>query len=524
MQAEDVLLWVAAAMERPMGYREYREYLREQWRGVHRSLAAQVEYDTFFDAVLRRGFSGRLDRQTVRGFAGVAGSLRIVPPQSGETVLLSNLDVRLRDGVGADRPILQEVGDSLTSVTWDTWVAINPNRAAREGIRRNDIIKVTGPAGSFEAAAYLLPGLHPNTIVVPRGNGHSGVSKVTEGIGTNPLVAYERRADSITGDPVTSVQAVSIEKTGKKHILALLQRHNDIANRHDIIKTISLTRATEKMGTTRNLDDVPDLYPKLGENAEYRWGMSIDLTACTGCSACMVACATENNVPVIGPEQIIRGREMHWIRLDRYFSGDLDNPEVTFQPMLCQHCNHAPCEAVCPVYATTHDEEGLNSQTYNRCVGTRYCANACPYKVRRFNWFTHRWNIIGDRPMDRNPRALNPDVTVRTRGVMEKCTFCYQRIRDAKHTAKEQGTQVADGVLQTACQQVCPSNAIIFGDLKNPRSAVAKQREDYRSYMVLGGDPDHGHYGIKTLPNVTYMAKVHHGEEKGTKTHDKHHG
>jgi molybdopterin-containing oxidoreductase family iron-sulfur binding subunit len=312
---------------------------------------------------------------------------------------------------------------------------------------------------------------------------------------------------------------------GRIYRLAAQQKSSDIGNRHDIVKTVSLSQAAVNVDKEKNLDKVPDLYPELPQ-AEYRWGMSVDLDKCTGCGSCMVACSIENNVPQVGREQVLLGREMHWIRLDRYFKGSSDNPEVTFQPVMCQHCNHAPCEAVCPVFATTHDAEGINSQTYNRCVGTRYCANACPYKVRRFNWWTHKWNVIGERPVDRNPRAMNPDVTVRTRGIMEKCTFCVQRIRDAKHVAKERAGKVADGEVKTACQQSCATNAISFGDLNDPRSRVSALRKDSRAYLMLGGDPEHGHYGIKTLPNVSYLAKVSHKEqaESGHGASEQHHG
>ena len=209
------------------------------------------------------------------------------------------------------------------------------------------------------------------------------------------------------------------------------------------------------------------------------------------------------------------GREMHWIRLDRYFSGQVTNPRVTIQPMMCQQCNHAPCEAVCPVYATTHDAEGINAMTYNRCVGTRYCANACPYKVRRFNWWTHKWNVIDAKDYNRNPRALNPDVTVRTRGVMEKCNFCYQRIRDGKHRAQAEKRQVKDQEIKTACQQTCPTEAITFGNLKDVNSKVAEHRRDPRAYLALGGHPEIKEYGLKTLPNVNYLANVTLHEEGG---------
>ena len=503
------------------------DFLRERWDGIHKLLAGQVEFDVFFNAVLRRGFSGRLSKQSVRPLSNLNASFKYKEPETGEFVLLSNLDTRLRDGIGASRPVLQEVGDSMTTIAWDSWVAMNPEKVKAMGLRRNDVLKITGPGGSsIEAAVYPLPGLHPNCIVVPRGNGHAeGISKITDNNGVDPLQLYSKREDPLTGDPCTSVQAVTVERTGRYYRLAYQQKHNDIANRKDIVKTLTMEKAKTDMTKTVDLDTVPDLYPKLDVGVEYRWGMSVDLTACTGCSSCMVACAQENNVPQIGRDEIVMGREMHWIRLDRYFRGDVNNPDVTVQPVMCQHCNHAPCEAVCPVYATTHDPEGINAQTYNRCIGTRYCANACPYKVRRFNWYTHKWNVIGERKVDRNLRALNPDVTVRTRGIMEKCNFCYQRIRDAKHTAKEQGKKVTDGLLQTACQQACPTNAITFGDLNNNRSMAARLRQDNRAYLMLGADPSHGHYGIKTLPNVSYLKKVtlHEFEDGSGHQGDEHH-
>ena len=227
----------------------------------------------------------------------------------------------------------------------------------------------------------------------------------------------------------------------------------------------------------------------------------------------MVACSLENNIPQVGRAQITLGREMHWIRLDRYFEGDVNNPQVSFQPVMCQQCSHAPCEPVCPVFATTHDPDGFNAMTYNRCVGTRYCANACPYKVRRFNWWTHKWGVKSKAEIHKTPRALNPDVTVRTRGVMEKCTFCVSRLQDAKRTARFRDRKLEDQEVKTACQQTCPSDAINFGNLKDSQHSVSKDRRDHRAYLLLGGDPARGHYGIKTLPNVSYLAEVKHDKD-----------
>lgn len=240
-------------------------------------------------------------------------------------------------------------------------------------------------------------------------------------------------------------------------------------------------------------------------HGERSWGMSIDLSSCTGCSACVIACQAENNVPVIGKDQVQRQRIMHWIRIDRYYLGAEENPRSVHQPMMCQHCGHAPCETVCPVLATTTSSEGLNQQTYNRCIGTRYCANNCPYKVRRFNWFNYAEKPRFDSPMT-NPVArlvLNPDVAVRSRGVMEKCSMCVQRIAAAKNLAAQEARAVRDGDVETACQQVCPTDAIVFGDLAEPESQVAKRTASERNYRVLDE--------LGTRPNVSYLKKVRHG-------------
>jgi molybdopterin-containing oxidoreductase family iron-sulfur binding subunit len=293
----------------------------------------------------------------------------------------------------------------------------------------------------------------------------------------------------------------ALTPTGRREELASTQSHFSMEGRPIILETTAAELAHPDHGEHEAL---PDLWPSR-PHGERAWGMAIDLDACTGCSACVVACQAENNVPVVGKDQVQRQRLMHWIRIDRYYAGPEDGPRSLHQPMMCQHCGHAPCETVCPVLATTTSSEGLNQQVYNRCIGTRYCANNCPYKVRRFNWFNYTDNARFDFHMhDPVGRlVLNPDVTVRSRGVMEKCSLCVQRIHAGKSAATRTGQPLADGDVVTACQEVCPSEAIVFGDLRDPDSRVARLVGGPRAYKVLDE--------LGTRPNVSYLKKVRRG-------------
>jgi molybdopterin-containing oxidoreductase family iron-sulfur binding subunit len=428
------------------------------------------------------------------------------------------------DGRGANRPWLLELPDPVTKITWHSWVEIHPDTARSMNVREGELLRLTTPAGSIEAPAYVYPGIHPNTVAVPLGLGHTEFGEWGTGRGVNPLALLSAR-DGQGFLPYMGTK-VRVEKTGGWIKVAKTEGNTRQLGRGiagamtiDAVKQGLTLEQFEKneghgeheVNTEREVEAIEGFRESVERKKQYgeyakehpQWGMTIDLARCTGCSACVVACYSENNLPWVGEDEVRRGREMSWMRIERYWEGgEGDLPlEARVVPMLCQHCGNAPCEPVCPVYAAYHTADGLNGQVYNRCVGTRYCSNNCPYKVRYFNWFAYGKKAF-PQPLN---LQLNPDVVVRARGVMEKCTFCIQRIRGAQNQARLEDRPLRDGEFTTACAQACPSDAIVFGNRNDPESRVARSAEDKRGYHVLEE--------LNTRPAITYLAKVLHRSE-----------
>jgi molybdopterin-containing oxidoreductase family iron-sulfur binding subunit len=399
-------------------------------------------------------------------------------------------DPHIYDGRFANNAWLQELPRPHTRLTWDNCALVSPMTAERLGLRHEEVVELKHLGRSVQAPIWIQPG-HPNdSCSVFFGFGRTRVGRVGKGAGFN---AYAMRSSESPWHGT----GLEIVKTGRHYRLVSTQLHHSMEGRHPV-----------RAGTLEEYQAHPDFIQELGESPskslslypEHKyegnaWGMVIDLGACIGCNACTIACQAENNIAVVGKEQVDIGREMHWIRVDRYYSGSLDNPETYHQPLPCMHCENAPCELVCPVNATVHSSEGLNDMVYNRCVGTRYCANNCPYKVRRFNFLLYSdW----DTPSLKLGR--NPDVTVRSRGVMEKCTYCVQRINVAKIEAEKEDRVVRDGEIVTACEAVCPARAITFGNINDPGSRVATMKKSSLNYGLLSE--------LQTQPRTTYLAAL----------------
>jgi molybdopterin-containing oxidoreductase family iron-sulfur binding subunit len=489
----------------------YYNYLRAYWKSELFPRQKELQnFDAFWETSLQSGVAvlPAQRRKLAAAFHGdwKAASQALIQKSSSqpgkEAPTADNRyelhfyqSVALRDGRHANNPWLQELPDPVTKVTWGNFAAISPQLARKLGISNGEVLRLKTDHGEIEAPAFIQPGQQERTISLAAGYGRRQVGKAGQNVGVSvfPL------AQAVEGFRHYSASGVALEKTGRSETLATTQSHFSMEGRPIVLETSMEELQSEH--EEREQEKLPTLWADR-PTGEHAWGMTIDMNACTGCSACVVACQAENNVPVIGKDQVERTRIMHWIRIDRYYSGSEEEPVSVQQPMMCQHCQNAPCETVCPVLATTTSSEGLNQQVYNRCIGTRYCANNCPYKVRRFNWYNYTDNSDFDFNMA-NPvgrLVLNPDVVVRSRGVMEKCSLCVQRIQLGKNSALQGKRELVDGEIQTACQQSCPTQAIVFGDLKDPSSRVSQLWREQRRYQVLDE--------LGTRPNIAYLKKV----------------
>ncbi|MDD2941625.1 MAG: 4Fe-4S dicluster domain-containing protein [bacterium] len=481
----------------------YHQYLQQAWKDV------VVKSGKSWLELVQQGGSFSKPAQVSSALQVGAISTSLTPLPEG-LVVLAFPTVLSTDGGEANRPWMQEVPDPLTSSVWGSWIEMHPELASFYGFQRGDYAVLHTDAGEVEGPVYVTERIHPRAVALPAGKGHRRMGRYADGVGGNAfkLLALAKSGDRLLS--ATSLRAErSITKSAFGPVLCTTQGSDTQLGR-DILRktTLSQIRARENhkqdsgkhtaehKGQHGEGHEAPGQMYLQMEHPLYKWEMAVDLARCTGCSACVVACYAENNVPIVGREQCEKGREMSWIRVDRYFADDrsADQPVEGFQPMMCQHCNHAPCEPVCPVYATYHTEEGTNNMVYNRCVGTRYCANNCSYKVRRFNWFRYMW----PEPLT---WQLNPDVTVREVGVMEKCSFCAQRLREAKNNAKNLGRTVLDGEAQPACASSCPTKAITFGNALDSTSLVKRKAGEERAYRAL----DHE---LNTQPAVSYLARI----------------
>jgi MoCo/4Fe-4S cofactor protein with predicted Tat translocation signal len=422
---------------------------------------------------------------------------------SSEFEIIFRAEPFIYDGRFANNGWLQELPRPLTKLTWDNAALISPATAQRLGLSYEiaarggehgeifaDLVELEYQGRKLRTPIWIVPGHADDCVTVHLGYGRSRAGRVGSGAGFN---AYALR----TSDSPWSGRGVTLRKTGEQFALANTQLHSNMEDR-ELVRSASLADYLKNPNFAHERDHAPprslSLYPPVEYNG-YAWGMAIDLGTCVGCNACVVACQSENNIPIVGKTEVMHGREMHWLRVDRYYEGPVENPKTNFQPVPCMHCENAPCELVCPVGATVHSSEGLNDMVYNRCVGTRYCSNNCPYKVRRFNFLLFQdW----DTPSLKMLR--NPDVSVRSRGVMEKCTYCVQRINEAKIDAEKENRPVRDGEIVTACQAVCPAQAIVFGDINDPNSRVSQLKAQQRNYGLLEE--------LNTRPRTTYLAAV----------------
>jgi len=506
---------------------EERNLVRKFWKKIYntRKKGSQT-FNRWWDLLVHDGFVN-IKQQDVSPGRFNKGNVPLSNNDAGLT-LVAYSSLQMLDGRHSENPWLQELPDPITKMTWDNAACISPGKAKQMNLSQGDVVELKANGQSVDLPVYIQEGQHNEVVAVSMGYGRKGTERFKD-LGPEWIQKKATLAEGeLVGERINHLLSrsennlsysgisVSISKTGKSKDLALTQTYNTLANPENIAPPLMKTRPfvqetnfdaykKDPSSGSHQGHQIVNLWKEDHPYKKYHWAMAIDLSACTGCSACVVSCQVENNVPVVGKDEVLRRRDMAWMRIDRYYSGEGDNVDVAFQPMLCQHCDNSPCEPVCPVLATVHSSEGLNQQIYNRCVGTRFCANNCPYKVRRFNWFDY----AHDDELEN--MVLNPDVTVRSRGVMEKCSMCIQRIQEAKFEAKRKGVTIADGDIKLACQQSCPADAITFGNLNDENSEISKLVQDPRHYHVLEE--------LNIRPTVGYLTIVRNREDERGEDH-----
>ena len=467
------------------------EIVRERWQATNQSADFEMKW--------RRALSDGFVRDLAAPAIAESRSVQSANPGKSPTEQPPLLEVvfrpdgNIRDGRYANNAWLQELPRQFSKLVWDNAALISPQLAKHENLENGDIVDLTFRDRTISAPVWIQPGQAENSVVLPLGYGREVAGRVGRKVGFN---AYILR----TSDALWFGNGLTVRKTGQKHSLVSVQEHHGIEVDRGILHDGTLEEFASDPHFAQKSDQLPPrdetLYrPNQFPYNGYKWAMIVDLNTCIGCHACTIACQAENNIPVVGKQQVSLHREMHWIRVDTYHSGGATDPRFTHQPVPCMHCETAPCEVVCPVGATVHDNEGLNLQVYNRCVGTRYCSNNCPYKVRRFNFLEYNNGLSPSEKL-----VKNPDVTVRCRGVMEKCTYCLQRINEARIKSELEQREIRDGEVTPACAQVCPAEAITFGNMNDPQSRVSRLKRSPLNYSMLGQ--------LNTQPRTTYLAKL----------------
>ena len=515
-QKEAVLLtWISGNTE---AYTEtlYHQYLMKNWENnIYPTLNSKIDFKRFWFGALHDGIA-LTKKSSYVSHALVSNAAQMLitnslQPKDYTVVIKENYNIA--DGRFAHNGWLQELPHAVSKITWDNYAAVSEMTCKNLGVKDNDIIEVSVDNRKLKLPVFMQAGAADDVIIIESGFGKSNSGTVANDVGFNANLLLSSNGN-VSNWIYTGAK---VRKTGDSYDLSSSQEHHAFDDPK--VQDLHITRHIIQEGTVAGylknpaflkknhhgeLPSVYDPHPYDG----LKWGMAIDLNKCTGCGDCVIACNVENNIPVVGKDQVLKSREMQWLRIDRYYSGTSDEPNVSIQPMLCQHCDQAPCENVCPVVATTHSPDGLNQMTYNRCVGTRYCSNNCPYKVRRFNFFNFR-DHFRDSYQENPILALmhNPEVTVRSRGVMEKCTFCVQRISEGRADATHEKRTLKGGDVTTACQDSCGSNAIHFGDINDKESEFYNYRNHELGYYVLEE--------LNVKPNVTYLAKLRniHSEE-----------